>query len=189
MNRKILSLLASLALVALSACGDDDSGPSGPNWKDRGLISWEKLSDGQGLWAMNAENAQAFLASASKDSMGVTQTELDLARYANSNSVTLRFTETVDTVSTRPIRTETTRWCVVSCTGDQCTAGDAEVWREVTTDPEGRLAIEPSDLPSGGFLSNQRIVFENEKIDEFWLYLPASKFFGEAEKFEVFKKR
>ena len=105
MNRKILSLLASLALVALSACGDDDSGPSGPNWKDRGLINWEKLSDGQGLWAMNAENAQAFLASASKDSMGVTQTELDLARYANSNSVTLRFTETVDTVSTRPIRT------------------------------------------------------------------------------------
>ena len=104
MNRKILSFLASLALVALSACGDDDSGPSGPNWKDRGLISWEKLSDGQGLWAMNAENARAFLASASKDSMGVTQTELDLARYANSNSVTLRFTRLISMSCTRITR-------------------------------------------------------------------------------------
>ena len=182
MNRKILSLFASLALVALSACGDDSStGSSKPKWDEVSDVTWEKLTDGTGTWIMD-KTVGNFFGSASATSFGVTATELDLPRYAQSNRIELSFIvegEGKDAV----------RYAVVKCDGDQCEPDDAEVWRDIQeSSTNGVLMIGPSAF--GAFLHHDALVsLHGPMIDQNWLYFPSSAFFNEDGKVEVFRKK
>ena len=182
MNRKILSLLASLALVALSACGDDSStGSSKPKWEEISDITWEKLTDGTGTWIMD-RTVGNFFGSASATAFGVTATEIDLPRYAQSNRIEIEFVAEGE-------GKQAVRYAVVKCEGDQCEPDDAEVWRDIQeSSTNGVLLIGRSDF--GAFLDHGTAISLNgPMIDQNWLYFPTSVFFGEEGKVEIFRKK
>lgn len=183
MNRKIVSLFASLALVVLSGCGDDGSstGSSKTDWTDVSAVTWEKLTDGTGTWIMD-KTVGNFFGSASATSFGVTTTDMDLARYSQSNRIEISFI--VDGEGK-----EAVRYAVVKCDGDQCEPDDAEVWREIQESASnGVLLIGRSEF--GAFLKHGTTVsLHGPMIDQNWLYFPSSVFFGESGKVEVFRKK